>query len=623
MDTKPSSPEDIKKKVLDTELYEAIKELARDCDPSNQSIVCDRAREILKEIGYSKSLRTIKWLALLIVKILNKLMNGIYVNESELLKLKESMGNCPLVFVPTHRSYGDFILMAFVCFMYEIEIPCVAAGLDFLSMWVIGEVIRNTKAFYIRRSFRSDKLYKLLFEQYVTKLLSFGDSPLEFFIEGTRSRNGKSLKPKYGFLSMVLKPFLSGEVPDVKLVPVAISYDRFLEEWLFIREQQGIPKPKESTSGLLKAKSILKENYGNAYFHFGQPISVHEWIRRQSDIALPKPVLHDITELASLIIKTHIQLQVIGTSHLVMICLYNNLVTNNKTSMSLKSVADRVRMLQNVLKSFGATVLQLQDDIEREILQVSCVNARLVCAKNGTLQLDDQSVGCGESNSSITNDGKLEIIDHDRAIGLLLYVNPVAAVLFSPSLLLLVILSGSKMSGNCDTDIEKTFKDLSYLFEDEFPAALYELENSYQTSKEFLLQHHCIYSINEAKDGYVLSTNLALVDCLYSLIYPYILGYLLMAQRLLQINDASTSQQLLNECKITLRTFMDHNRRMFPMFLTNPFVSSCISTFIKTEHLYRTSDKKFLVNPRKIASMISQLSALNIPMNESRMSSKL
>lgn len=58
---------------------------------------------------------------------------------------------------------------------------------------------------------------------------------------------------------------------------------------------------------------------------------------------------------------------------------------------------------------------------------------------------------------------------------------------------------------------------------------------SYQTSKEFLLQHHCIYSINEAKDGYVLSTNLALVDCLYSLIYPYILGYLLMAQRLLQV----------------------------------------------------------------------------------------
>lgn len=51
-------------------------------------------------------------------------------------------------------------------------------------------------------------------------------------------------------------------VPDVMIVPISISYDRVLEENLFAQELLGIPKPKESTSKLFKAFSVLRENYG-------------------------------------------------------------------------------------------------------------------------------------------------------------------------------------------------------------------------------------------------------------------------------------------------------------------------------------------------------------------------
>lgn len=47
---------------------------------------------------------------------------------------------------------------------------------------------------------------------------------------------------------MALEPFLTGQIPDVLIVPINISYDRILEEKLFSYELLGVPKPKESTS---------------------------------------------------------------------------------------------------------------------------------------------------------------------------------------------------------------------------------------------------------------------------------------------------------------------------------------------------------------------------------------
>lgn len=39
------------------------------------------------------------------------------------------MGNVPVMYVPSHRSYADFILMSYICFHYDIEIPAIAAGM--------------------------------------------------------------------------------------------------------------------------------------------------------------------------------------------------------------------------------------------------------------------------------------------------------------------------------------------------------------------------------------------------------------------------------------------------------------------------------------------------------------
>ena len=65
-------------------------------------------------------------------------------------------------------------------------------------MKFFGWLLRNSGAFYIRRSFGDDQLYWAVFTEYVQTHLCNGDSPIEFFVEGTRSRTQKSLSPKFG-----------------------------------------------------------------------------------------------------------------------------------------------------------------------------------------------------------------------------------------------------------------------------------------------------------------------------------------------------------------------------------------------------------------------------------------
>ncbi|KAG5846616.1 hypothetical protein ANANG_G00116870 [Anguilla anguilla] len=237
-------------------------------------IVQDEAVAILDEMAHRLQLSTVRFFAFALCKAFKTLFRSVRVNEEGIQRLQQAIQEHPVVLLPSHRSYIDFLMMSYVLYTYDLALPVIAAGMDFLGMKVIGEMLRMSGAFFIRRSFGGDKLYWAVFSEYVKTMLRNGYAPIEFFLEGTRSRTCKSLTPKLGLLNIVMEPFFKGEVFDVSLVPISISYERVLEETLYARELLGVPKPKESTSGLLKARRILSEDYGSIHVYFGQPVSV-------------------------------------------------------------------------------------------------------------------------------------------------------------------------------------------------------------------------------------------------------------------------------------------------------------------------------------------------------------
>ena len=107
----------------------------------------------------------------------------------------------PIIFCPTHRSYVDFLVLSTILYYTGLEVPLICAGEDFLNIPVVADLLRGSGAFFMRRTFRGDDLYKAVFYEYV-RYLNKDRQIMEFFIEGTRSRTNKMMRPKYGFMSV-------------------------------------------------------------------------------------------------------------------------------------------------------------------------------------------------------------------------------------------------------------------------------------------------------------------------------------------------------------------------------------------------------------------------------------
>ncbi|CAF1597247.1 unnamed protein product, partial [Didymodactylos carnosus] len=191
-----------------------------------------------------------------------------------------------ILFLPTHRSYMDFIIMTYLAYEYNLPLPCIAAAQDFLGLGrIFSNLLRHCGAFFIRRTFRSDKLYWTIFDEYVKTHLINGDYPLEFFLEGARSRTLKTLLPvRQGMFKSCLECYFQRYIDNLYLIPITITYEKVLEDNLHSYELLGVPKPKESSTGLLKATQILKKNFGTMFVHFNEPIQVrdeYEQFRKQ------------------------------------------------------------------------------------------------------------------------------------------------------------------------------------------------------------------------------------------------------------------------------------------------------------------------------------------------------
>lgn len=270
----PCDASSLKTMVLQSaQLHYVINKISKETARTTEDLQ-EEASGIVEEMAHRLQLSTIRFFAFALSKVFKTLFKCICVNEDGIQRLQQAIQEHPVILVPSHRSYMDFLLMSYILYTYDLALPVIAAGMDFMGMKVVGEMLRMSGAFFIRRSFGGDKLYWAVFSEYVKTIVKNGLAPVEFFLEGTRSRTSKSLTPKLGLLNIVMDPFLKGEVFDISLVPVSISYERTLEEALYAREMLGVPKPKESTSGLFKARKVLSEDYGSIHVYFGQPVSV-------------------------------------------------------------------------------------------------------------------------------------------------------------------------------------------------------------------------------------------------------------------------------------------------------------------------------------------------------------
>lgn len=177
-----------------------------------------------------------------------------------------------LVFLPSHRSYADPLLLADVLAEHDFPRNHVLSG-DNLRFWPIGPLARRAGVVFIRRSSGDDEIYKLALREYLGFLLAKRFN-LEWYMEGGRSRTGKLRPPRYGLLAYVAEAVARGQAEDAWLVPVAITYDQLREVSAMAAEQAGSPKKTEGLGWLAAYARGQLDRIGSVYVRFAEPISL-------------------------------------------------------------------------------------------------------------------------------------------------------------------------------------------------------------------------------------------------------------------------------------------------------------------------------------------------------------
>jgi 1-acyl-sn-glycerol-3-phosphate acyltransferase len=204
---------------------------------------------------------SMRFIAFVVNNMLVKMYHqGIHIREDELSSLKSiaesaAAKKIPIIFLPCHKSHIDYLVMSYIFYRLGISLPHIVAG-DNLNIPFVGGLLRRAGAFFIRRQWGDDPLYHTVMQEYIITLLQHGYN-IEAFVEGTRSRIGKLLQPKFGFLKIILSAFFSKRIEDAIIVPISIDYDRVIETASYVDELLGKPKEQESLLMMLSNINIL------------------------------------------------------------------------------------------------------------------------------------------------------------------------------------------------------------------------------------------------------------------------------------------------------------------------------------------------------------------------------
>jgi glycerol-3-phosphate O-acyltransferase len=206
----------------------------------------------------------------------------VQVDTDGLERLRELNRKFALVFLPSHRSYADPLLLADVLAEHDFPRNHVLGG-ENLSFWPVGPLAKRAGIVFIRRSFGGDEIYKFAVRQYFGFLLSKRFN-LEWYMEGGRSRTGKLRPPKYGLLANVAEAVERGRTEDVYLVPVSITYDQLREVSAMAAEQAGAVKKGEGLAWLARYAKAQLSPIGSAYVRFADPISLRTALKAGRDV---------------------------------------------------------------------------------------------------------------------------------------------------------------------------------------------------------------------------------------------------------------------------------------------------------------------------------------------------
>ena len=302
-----------------------------------------RARYYLREIAASHSPFVIDLVANAIHWIIKQGYGAIVYDRDRVAELSAMGRELPLAFLPAHRSNLDRLSLQFVKWENDLPPNHTAGGIN-MNFFPVGPLVRRTGVFFIRRSFKENDLYKFVLKSYIDYLVE-NRFPLEWYLEGGRSRSGKLLPPKFGLLSYVVDSWRDGKSDDVMLVPVSIVYDQIQDLGSYTDEAQGASKERESLGWALGMIRSLRRRYGDIHIRFGEPVSV----AKAMSIVDPEDDTNDLAKLGLEVMHRVAAVTPITPAAIVSIAL----LMSEGRARSLTELVEVCRLIQGLIEELS------------------------------------------------------------------------------------------------------------------------------------------------------------------------------------------------------------------------------------------------------------------------------
>jgi len=210
----------------------------------------------------------------------------VVAGQEELERVRDILQSHPSILLWTHKTYLDGMVVPKVLYDAGLPLPHMFGGAN-MSFAGLGFLVRRGGGIFIRRSFQDNPLYKLTLRHYIAQLMK-NHIPLSWSFEGTRSRLGKLMPPRYGLLKYVLEACHGYGARGIHIIPVSISYDLIRDVEEYATEQTGRVKPPESLRWFLGYLSSLRKPMGRVYVDFGEPVVLESAPEPDDRLALQK-----------------------------------------------------------------------------------------------------------------------------------------------------------------------------------------------------------------------------------------------------------------------------------------------------------------------------------------------
>ena len=215
--------------------------------------------------------------------------NELVIDQQRLVRFRKIVREHPTALLWTHKTHMDGLTMQSVLFENDFPTPHTMGGIN-MAFAGVGFLARRSGAIFIRRSFQDNPLYKLVLRNYLSYLLE-KRFPLTWSFEGTRSRVGKLMPPKYGMLKYVMDAIVDSNAENLYVIPVEINYDMINDVKDYAHEQSGGVKRPESLSWFISYLRRLRRPLGRIYIDFGEPVIVEKNDINDDPLQLTKTAL--------------------------------------------------------------------------------------------------------------------------------------------------------------------------------------------------------------------------------------------------------------------------------------------------------------------------------------------